>query len=96
MRLPLFDALFNILPLGSELDKADPTPAGAREDQLRWSDEAQRALETLVATKPILIRISATKRLRDAAETLARDRDEKEVSLECFESAAEVAGRAAA
>ncbi len=92
----LFDALFNILPLGSELDKADPTPAGAREDQLTWSDDAQRALEALVATKPILIRISATKRLRDAAETLARDRDENTVSLECFEAAAEVAGPRAA
>jgi chlorophyllide a reductase subunit Z len=92
----LFDALFNILPLGSELDKADPTPAGVRQRQVKWTDDAQHALEVLVATKPILIRISATKRLRDAAEHLARERDETEVTLECFELAAEVAGRFAA
>jgi len=39
---------------------------------LRWTDEAQQALERLVSAEPVLVRISAAKRLRDAAERDAR------------------------
>ena len=67
----LFDALFNILPLGSELDKVDPTPSRLH-FELPWSDEAQATLDELVAAEPILIRISAAKGLRDTAERAAR------------------------
>jgi chlorophyllide a reductase subunit Z len=65
----LFDALFNILPLGTELDQTVATPVRA---QLSWSEEAEQALERLVARQPVLVRISAAKRLRDTAEELAR------------------------
>ena len=67
----LFDALFNILPLGTELDKVDPTLARAAETLL-WADAAQEGLNRIVAAQPILVRISAAKRLRDAAEQGAR------------------------
>jgi chlorophyllide a reductase subunit Z len=67
----LFDALFNILPLGSELDKVDATPSRLH-SQLRWTDEARRVLDELVAAEPVLVRISAAKRLRDAAERAAQ------------------------
>jgi chlorophyllide a reductase subunit Z len=67
----LFDALFNILPLASELDKVDPTPSRLH-TELRWTDGAQQALERLVSAEPVLVRISAAKRLRDAAERDAR------------------------
>jgi chlorophyllide a reductase subunit Z len=67
----LFDALFNILPLGSELDKVDATPSRLHRE-LRWTDAAQQTLEELVAEEPVLVRISAAKRLRDAAEAEAR------------------------
>jgi chlorophyllide a reductase subunit Z len=66
----LFDALFNILPLGSELDKVDATPARLHRE-LRWSDAAKLALDERVASEPVLVRISAAKRLRDAAERAA-------------------------
>lgn len=68
----LFDALFNILPLASDLDAVEATPA-RRNETLRWTDEAQAELEAAVAAEPVLIRISAAKRLRDAAERSARD-----------------------
>jgi 3,8-divinyl chlorophyllide a/chlorophyllide a reductase subunit Z len=67
----LFDALFNILPLGSELDKVDPTPARLH-TELPWSNAARQALDQLVSEEPVLVRISAAKRLRDAAEAAAR------------------------
>jgi chlorophyllide a reductase subunit Z len=82
----LFDALFNILPLGSQLDLADPTPV---DEPIRWSEEARAALEALVAEKPVLIRISATKTLRDAAERYARRKDLNEVSAECVLAASQ-------
>ena len=67
----LFDALFNILPLGSELDKVDPTPSRLH-CELPWSNAARQALDELVSEEPVLVRISAAKRLRDAAEAAAR------------------------
>jgi chlorophyllide a reductase subunit Z len=67
----LFDALFNILPLGSELDKVEATPTRLHRE-MRWTDAAKQALDDLVAAQPVLVRISAAKRLRDDAEREAR------------------------
>lgn len=67
----LFDALFYILPLGTELDKADPTPT-RRHDELPWDDEATKRLDDILERIPVLTRISAAKRLRDESERRAR------------------------
>jgi len=68
----LFDALFNILPLGTVLDeKAEATPSRL-DVALDWSAEAHALLESLVELQPVLVRISAAKTLRDAAERAAR------------------------
>jgi 3,8-divinyl chlorophyllide a/chlorophyllide a reductase subunit Z len=67
----LFDALFNILPLATNLDKVDATPSRVHRE-LSWDDEAKRAFDRAVDSQPVLIRISAAKRLRDAAERDAR------------------------
>ncbi|HJL15016.1 MAG TPA: chlorophyllide a reductase subunit Z [Sandaracinaceae bacterium LLY-WYZ-13_1] len=67
----LFDMLFHILPLGSELDEVDPTPARLHEE-LPWDQDAERALERVLEATPVLARISVAKRLRDAAERAAR------------------------
>jgi chlorophyllide a reductase subunit Z len=75
----LFDALFNILPLGAELDKVEPTPA-RRHAELPWDDAAKTALDALVESHPVLVRISAAKRLRDEAERDARRAGEDRVT----------------
>jgi chlorophyllide a reductase subunit Z len=83
----LFDALFHILPLGSDLDKVEATPA-RHHRELIWGDAAQEALDELVERLPVLVRISAAKRLRDGAERLARRERSDHVS-ENFVFAAE-------
>ncbi|MCZ8370624.1 MAG: chlorophyllide a reductase subunit Z [Porphyrobacter sp.] len=82
----LFDALFHILPLGTEMDKVEATPA-RNEAQLIWDHDAKAKLDQLVEAQPVLIRISAAKRLRDAAERTARSRGETTVTADCLAEA---------
>jgi chlorophyllide a reductase subunit Z len=75
----LFDALFHILPLGTELDRVDPTPSRLHQE-LPWTDEARAVLDRMLEAQPVLVRISAAKRLRDAAESAARRAGEDSVN----------------
>lgn len=69
----LFDALFHILPLGTEMDQIDAT-LGRESDAapVSWAPEAQALLDALLQKQPVLVRISAAKRMRDDAEQDAR------------------------
>lgn len=82
----LFDALFHILPLAGQMDKAQATPA-RRHLELVWDADAKAALDEAVESQPVLVRISAAKRLRDTAERAARLAGENSVSSERFAAA---------
>ena len=88
----LFDTLFNILPLGKELDKVEPTPSRLHQE-LPWDAAAEHSLELLLESLPVLARISAAKRFRDAAELEARRAGEDRVTAARFMSSAAMPAR---
>jgi 3,8-divinyl chlorophyllide a/chlorophyllide a reductase subunit Z len=83
----LFDALFNMIPLSTQMDAVDATPA-RMERSIGWDDLAKSEFDELVEAQPVLVRISAAKRIRDAAERGARAAGEAEVSSERLAKAA--------
>jgi chlorophyllide a reductase subunit Z len=76
----LFDALFRILPLAAELDKVEPT-ASRLHRELPWDADALAMMDDEIAAQPVLVRISAAKRLRDRVEEQARRSGESRVSV---------------
>jgi chlorophyllide a reductase subunit Z len=83
----LFDALFNILPLGTEMDKVDRTPAKVQSSlkTMPWEQEAQTLLNKLISNQPVLTQISAAKRMRDEAELEARKQNIERVTVDCVQ-----------
>lgn len=77
----LFDALFHILPLSTDMDRVEATPARAT-PAVRWDADALALLDAQAESEPYLVRISATKRLRDAAERSVREACEGRVTIE--------------
>ena len=87
----LFDALFNILPLGTVLDKVEATPARTL-TELAWDVTAKDSLDAAVERAPVLVRISMAKRIRDAAERAARRAGEAVVTQSRVDEAMSEAG----
>jgi len=79
----LFDALFHILPLATDMDRVEQTLARGASDKaetLEWDLDAQQLLNQWVQNQPVLLQISAAKRLRDRAERDARQAGEARVN----------------
>jgi 3,8-divinyl chlorophyllide a/chlorophyllide a reductase subunit Z len=89
----LFDALFHILPLATDMDKVEATQArGLVTPNATWQDEAQSRLRELIQAQPVLVQISAAKRLRDQAEQIARITGCESVTLTHVEAAGHALG----
>ena len=88
----LFDALFHILPLGSDLDAIEATPA-RQHSTLAWESQAEDALAKRLEHEPVLVRISAAKRLRDAAEARARAAGRDSVRLDDLDTTKQDTGK---
>ena len=79
----LFDALFRILPLGTDMDRGDPTPVRAGDwNATPWEEDARALLDQHVEAQPFLVRISVAKRLRDHVEQAALQAREGRVTAE--------------
>lgn len=79
----LFDALFNILPGARQMDQAPATRAKLASAP-PWTVDASDALDQRVARFPVLARISAARRMRDAVEHHAREVGEREITAQIF------------
>lgn len=78
----LFDVLFNILPLQSQMDAtAEASPAQAK-NTLPWDSDARVKLDEVIDKEPILVRISAAKTLRDKVEQDAFEKGEERVTAD--------------
>jgi 3,8-divinyl chlorophyllide a/chlorophyllide a reductase subunit Z len=81
----LFDALFHILPLGTDMDRTEPSLARGSQavmTPLSWHLDAQQKMGEYIENDPVLVQISSAKRLRDQAERDARLRGATEVTVE--------------
>ncbi len=79
----LFDALFHIIPLGTEMDKVDATLVRQKLlANLQWEEDAQKAVADYVQSQPVLVQISMAKLLRDRVERAAETAGEELISLE--------------
>jgi 3,8-divinyl chlorophyllide a/chlorophyllide a reductase subunit Z len=77
----LFDALFYILPLGTDMDKVDASLTRTyRSNSLPWDQDAQKLVADYIKTRPVLIQISAAKEMRDRVERDAEKANEERIT----------------
>ncbi len=89
----LFDMLFNILPLGTDLDREREVTPSRLLTPVEWNKDASELLEELVELQPVLVRISSAKRLRDNSEKIARENGDSRVTVEHVTASAALAER---
>ena len=89
----LFDALFHILPLQSEMDEQAAAVPSKTSNSLPWENEARVKLDEVVDRQPVLVRISAAKALRDKAERDALQKGEAQVTAQRVEASSRALGR---
>jgi len=77
----LFDALFYILPLATDMDKVDASLTRTyRSNALPWDQDAQKLVADYIKNRPVLIQISAAKELRDRIEQDAEKASEERIT----------------
>jgi chlorophyllide a reductase subunit Z len=77
----LFDALFYILPLGTDMDKVDASLTRTyRSNSLPWDQDAQKLVADYIKTRPVLVQISAAKEMRDRIEQDAEKASEERIT----------------
>ena len=83
----LFDALFYILPLGTDMDKVDASLTRTyRSNALPWDQDAQKLVADYIKTRPVLVQISAAKEMRDRVEQDAEKAGEERITAERVKS----------
>ncbi|MEM8652276.1 MAG: chlorophyllide a reductase subunit Z [Pseudomonadota bacterium] len=85
----MFDALFHILPLQSQMDAQASETLTKNSNSISWEKEARQELDEVVEREPILVRISAAKTLRDKAERDAMRLGESCVTAERVRAASQ-------